>query len=235
MVQLYAVVNGDIIGSTRLSEDRREFYLSELKKLFDDLKKKKNELGIVRSFEVYRGDSFQGALKKPEKALRLVLFVRSYLRMITARYGLKTKNKVPVHRTSFNTITDIRMAVGIGKISKLARRLLESDGEAFHRSGRLIDSMKKSGQNIAIETPWEKRNTELEVFCGLLDSIISRWSPQQAEVVYHSLQGHNQTQIAETLQTSISAVNQRLKTSHWASVDKLLTLFETRMINGKNE
>lgn len=232
-MQLYAVINGDIIGSTKLSEARREFYLAELKKLFEELKKKKKNLGIVKSFEVYRGDSFQGALDKPEMSLKVVLLLRSYLRMAASKYGAKTKRNIPVHRTSFNAVTDIRIAVGIGKVSRLENRLLESDGEAFHRSGRLIDSLKKAGQNLAIETPWEERNKELDVFCGLLDSIISRWSPPQAEVVYLSLQGHNQTQIAETLKTSTSAVNQRLKTANWSSVDKLLSLFEARIVKEK--
>lgn len=231
---LYSVINGDIIGSTRLSDERRKFYLDALKKLFNELKKNKKELGVVRSFEVYRGDSFQGALNKPEKSLKVILLLRSYLRMITSKYGVKTKKSILVHRTSFNTITDLRIAVGIGKIVKLESRLLESDGEAFHRSGRLIDSMKKSGQNIAIETPWDKRNEELDVFCGLLDSIIARWSPLQAEVIYYSLKGLNQTQIAETLKTSISAVNQRLKTANWIPVEKFLVLFETMVATKKS-
>lgn len=227
-MQRYAVINGDMIGSTRLNKARREFYLGQLKTLFDILKKEK-AFGVIRSFQVYRGDSFQGALVKPEKSLQVMLMIRSYMRMLTARYGAKAKKSIAVNRSSFNTLTDLRLAVGIGSVSKLNIKLMESDGEAFHRSGKLIDSMKKSGVNMAIETPWPDKNEELEVFFGLLDAIISRWSPQQAEVVYHRLQGLNQTQIAEQLKTSVSAINQRLKTANWSSVGKLLVLFESRI------
>jgi hypothetical protein len=229
-MKLYAVINGDMIGSTLLKHDRKAFYLAEMKKLFDELKKKKKHLGVVRSFEVYRGDSFQGALDQPEKALRVVLLLRSYLRMITTKYGVSAKKSAPIHRTSFTAVTDLRIAVGIGKISSLENRLLESDGEAFHRSGKLIDAIKKSGQNIAIETPSADQNKQLDVFCALLDAIIARWSSLQAEVVYLRLNGFNQTQIAETLKTSASAINQRLKTANWNAVEKLLALFETTMI-----
>lgn len=227
-MQRYAVINGDMIGSTSLNGARREFYLNQLKTLFDVLKKEK-VFGVVRSFQVYRGDSFQGALAKPEKSLQVLLMIRSYMRMITARYGAKAKKSVAVNRSSFNTLTDLRLAVGIGTVSKLNTKLMESDGEAFHRSGKLIDSMKKSGVNMAIETPWPAQNEELDVFFGLLDAIISRWSPQQAEVVYYRLQGLNQTEIAGQLNTSVSAINQRLKIANWSSVSKLLVLFESRI------
>lgn len=229
---LYSVINGDIIGSTRLDADQHAFYLTELKNLFDELKKKKKDLGIAKAFEIYRGDSFQGALDKPEVSLKVLLLIRSFIRMTSARYE-KKKTRSRKAPASLSSAFDARLVVGIGKITKLETRLLESDGEAFHRSGRLIDSIKKSGQNIAIETPWENLNQELDVFCGLLDSVVSRWSSPQAEVVYLSLKGLNQTQIAALLKTSIPAVNQRLRTANWHSVYKLIVLFET-LINKKN-
>jgi hypothetical protein len=228
-MQLYAVINGDIIGSTSLSNAKGEFYLTELKKLFDELLKGKKAFGLIRSIEVYRGDSFQCAMDKPEKSLRILLLIRSYLRMISSRYVEKGKKRKLLARTSRSEVTDIRIAVGLGEISRLAKRLLESDGEAFHRSGRLLDSLKKSGQNMAIISPWEDWNRELDVFCVLLDTIISRWSPQQSEVIHYKLKGFSQTQIANKLQTSISAVNQRLRTANWNAVDKVLSLFEYRV------
>jgi hypothetical protein len=225
-MSLHAILNADIIGSTGLSEGRRDFYFSELKKLFEEIKKKKNAWGITKAFEIYRGDSFQGALDKPEMALKLALLLRVYLRMISGRYREKTKRG---KKKSPDVVTDMRIAIGIGALSKLGPRLLESDGEAFQRSGKLIDSMKKSGQNLALETPWGELNESFEVIFGLLDAIISRWSPLQSEVIYLSLLGLTQTQIAEKVNTSIPAISQRLKTANWYSVDKLLAHFEAEV------
>jgi hypothetical protein len=137
---LYAVINGDIIGSTKMSDKMRGHYIEHLKKGFERLRKEKS-LGIIRNLEMYRGDSFQAALDKPAKVLRVVLLLRSLSRMSQTRLMVNTRTK-KVLVNSAADIPDLRIAVGIGKITKLEKKLMESDGDAFHRSGRLFDSMK---------------------------------------------------------------------------------------------
>jgi len=233
-MKLYAVINGDVIGSTKMSETRREHYLNYLKNGFDILKKDK-ALGVIRNFEMYRGDSFQGALEKPEKALRVVLLLRSLSRMVQpTKIKVNTKTRKAFINSAFD-VTDLRIAVGIGTISKLNNKLMESDGEAFHRSGRLIDSMKKPGLNLAIATSSEEVNEELEASWGIIDTIVNKWTASQAEVVYYSLIGYSQIQIANNqLKASPSAVNQRLKASGWSALEKMILYFERTILTKIN-
>lgn len=230
-MRLYAVINGDIIGSTKMPDKKRDGFLTHLKATLDVLKKDKS-LGVIRNFEMYRGDSFQGAISKPEQVLRLVLLLRSSSRM---NQVTKLKVNTTTKKIHFNAdfqATDLRLAVGIGTITKLAGKLMESDGDAFHRSGRLIDSLKKLGPNLAINTPSEKVNKELAASWGLIDAIVSKWTASQAEVVYYCLIGHTQIEIANTiLKTTPSAVNQRLKGASWSALEKMIDYFEENIIN----
>ncbi|NOT73379.1 MAG: hypothetical protein HOP08_00525 [Cyclobacteriaceae bacterium] len=221
-MKLFAVINGDIIGSTKLTEVSRRNYIKSIKKLSSQLLKQQKILGIKGQFEIYRGDSFQGVTSKPEKALRILLLLRSYSRMISISDTRSRPTTLPFARD----ITDIRVSVGIGEINKLGTNLMESDGDAFHKSGRLIDSMKKSGLNLAIDTPWPEINEEFAVSWGLLDSIVSKWSSHQAEVVYYSLQGNSQVDIASKVKASPPAINQRLKSASWHTIEKMLNYIE---------
>lgn len=223
---LYAVINGDIIGSTKMTEKKRARYLGYLKSCFNMLEKEKS-FGVLGNFEMYRGDSFQGALSKPEKVLRVALLLRSLSRM-HGPAQVKVPNKTTTtSRNSQGEITDLRLAIGIGSITKLASKLMESDGEAFHRSGHLIDSMKKRGMNMSIDTPSEKFNKELEASWALVDTIVSKWTSPQAEVVYFSLMGHTQNTIAgKKIKTTPSAINQRLRGAGWSALEKMVLYFE---------
>jgi hypothetical protein len=221
MAILYAVINGDIIGSTKLTEKNREHYLEQLKKVFEILKKEK-ELGVVRNFEMYRGDSFQGAIEKPQKALKLALLLRSFSRMTLPNDS--KRRRIPF--TFAKDMVDLRIAVGVGR-AKLGKKLMESDGEAFHKSGRLIDSMKKPGINLAIETPWDDLNDQLDASWCLVDALVNKWSPFQAQVVFHTLMGLSQIEIAPLVKASPSAISQRLRNASWPAIDKTLRYFET--------
>jgi hypothetical protein len=225
-MKLYAIINGDIIGSTRMSIKEREEFMKHLQRGFEALKKIKT-LGIVRNFEIYRGDSFQGALEKPEGALRAALLLRSLSRMSQPTMVKVNPVAKKVFISSAFDVTDLRIAVGIGTVTVLKNKLMESDGEAFRLSGRLFDSMKRQGPNLAIETSFKDMNKELEASWGLIDAIVNKWTRAQAEVVYYCLLGYSQVEIAKSLiKVSPPALNQRLKGAGWSALEKMITYFE---------
>ncbi len=226
---MYAVITGDIIQSTRL-KGKRTLYLQQVKKLFESIRKSKKKFGIVKPFEIFRGDSFQGAFNKPEKALIIALLLRSFSRM-TLPKGLKAMKGTVAYS---HVVTDLRIAVGIGDIDNLSKKIVESDGEAFQRSGRTLDRIKKSGLNLAINTPWEDVNKEFEASWGLIDAIVSKWSPFQAEAVYHALQDEAYTSIAKSIGASGAAVSQRLKSANWSAIEKMLQYYEEIVLEKMN-
>lgn len=213
--KLYAVITGDVVGSSKIKGNQRSYLLSVIKSTFDTIEK--IFPGRIQSpFEIHRGDSFQGVLSNPEDALRVVIVIRTNL-----RYGFETKQR--------QNALDARIVAGIGTIDFFpSGRGSEGDGEAFRRSGPTLDKMK-GDMRLVIRTPWEEINSELDVECALLDALINRWSNEQAQAIYGKIRNLTQEQIAKQLGISQPAVRQRLKRAGGWAVEELCCRYE-RMI-----
>jgi predicted DNA-binding protein YlxM (UPF0122 family) len=204
---MYAVLTGDLIGSSRFEE--RENVISNLKYSFKMISPE----SITLPFAIFRGDSFQGVLSRPDEALQAALIIRASL--LSSFRGKRAR-------------LDARIAIGIGTIDYLpGDQVGEGDGEAYRNSGLELDKMKKREQNIIIKTPWAEINEELRIECSLLDALIQRWTKEQAEVIiYHIKKGVTQEEIAKILNISQPAVFQRLKTGGYWAVQAFLEHFE---------
>ncbi len=218
----YSVITGDIIGSSTVGSGRKKL-LSSLKKTFREIAIQFPGV-IEKPFEIFRGDSFQSVIKKPEKSLLIGILIRSKLRSLELT-GIKIK--------SVENKLDARIAIGIGEIGFKTNKVIESDGEAFNLSGRLLDEITSSKQNLKIKTPWKEVNDELEVECNFINTIIKKWTMEQAEASYLKLL-KNETQqiIAKKLKISQPAVRKRIIGANLNSVELFVERFEN-LINAK--
>ncbi len=195
--KIFAVITGDVVGSSKMKAEERKKLLNVLKSSFARLDEILGDEFIYFPFEIFRGDSFQGVLSKPELALKTAILIRAGI-----RNGIKTRVKDAV---------DARIAIGIGTIDFLpTEKGGEGDGEAYRNSGLLLDDKKKSHQRIFIKTPWENINDELTTEFFLLDAIVSRWTNQQVEIVFEYFKGLTQEEMAEKFNISQPAVRKRL-------------------------
>jgi len=209
-----AVLTGDVVDSSKLKLAERRRLTEALNNVFGKFNvKSKNELGLKVGFEWFRGDGFQGVVEDPAEALRLALVIRTYLqgKVIFASQTRKT---------------DARIAIGIGKITFKAASLSESDGEALQFSGRLLDSMKKLPNRIALKSTRLTLDEEINVSCVLLEDIITKWTAPQAEVIYYKLLNYKEVMIAELLNIKQPTVNQRAKAASWLAVERLLQRYQ---------
>ena len=212
----YSVITGDIIGSSTVDMEREQL-LSFLKETFKEITLELSGV-IEKPFEIFRGDSFQSVVKQSGKALLISILIRAKLRSF-APIRLKTK--------SVDNTLDARIAVGIGKIGFKADKVIESDGEAFNFSGKLLDEITKDGQNLKIKTPWQDVNSELDVECYFIDTIINKWTMEQAEAVYLKLlNDETQQVIAKKLEISQPAVRKRIIGANLRSVKLFIERFE---------
>ena len=225
MRNLYAVVTGDIISSSKYSPAQRAHLLSALKESFRTIKDIWPHI-LCAPFELYRGDSFQGVLSKPEKALHASIVLRASL-----RHYFCTKRR--------RNAVDARIVVGIGSIIP-HNRAAEGDGEAFRRSGPVLDEIEKRGRLkkqglLRIVTPWPAVDAELNVECALLDALINRWSGEQAEAILGQIQGLTQKAAAKKFGISQSATSQRLMDAGGRAVRKMCHRYETIIRRAKSE
>ena len=197
-MKLHAVITGDIIGSSQIAKRYRQHLLDDLNKLFNDLNShtiQSKQLLV----EIFRGDSFQMVLEKPERALLVGLLIRAKLRSLT-----------PADDHDGQNYWDARISIGVGEVTFWTDKIVESDGTAFQLSGRGLDDMKKK-QSLSVRTIWPEVNRELEVACALSETIINRWTISQAKVIYpYLLKNKTQKELAEEFNITQGAVSQRL-------------------------
>jgi hypothetical protein len=201
-----AVLTGDVIDSSKLPPELRERLHQGLQIGIDDA-------GPGSKGEIFRGDSFQIVLDEPAGAMRAALRMRSHLRATTPN--------------ALGKPVDTRVAVGIGKVSFRAEKVIESDGEAFQLSGRGLDELLTTRKRrLLIRTPDAGLNASLDVICAFLDEMINGYSARQAEAVGLLLDGMKQTEIAQRIGIGQSSVNQRIQSAHWPAIEYALEYFE---------
>jgi hypothetical protein len=243
--EYYAVLTGDIIGSTVYHQVTKKSLGEPITSAFRIIETWKKQL-IYSPVQIYRGDSFQVVLNDPVYALRAAIIIRAALRSFA---------KVPPPAR----LLDCRIAIGIGKteLDKLNQHQNSYDqagnsllkgvrindtgttvnndtsnwlGKAFTYSGALLDD-KKSRGNLMIHTPWSNINNELEIEFALLDLIIESWGYGRSEVMKYRMQGLKQEDISKELSVSQPAVNRRLKGAGGHVIDSLCRRFEQLIVD----
>ena len=211
----YAIITGDIVGSTRLSKDRREQLPQQLTRSGSALRRAYKKVVPV-GVEVHRGDSWQLLVTDPVQSLRVALYYRAHLLSSMESYKL-----------------DTRMAIGVGPIDFIpGERISEGDGEAFRLSGRGLDAFGcGGGLSVAFSEKVEDDGTSGLIML-LLNQLISRWSEKQSLAVTGALRGWSQEKVARTCWVdpiTQQAVAQHLDRASWPSIEATLDWFE-RMV-----
>lgn len=162
-------------------------------------------------WQVYRGDSFQLLLSDPKTAFHTALFIRSALRS--------------------GADCDARIAIGIGDVSYQADSVLESDGEAFTRSGRLLDTLEELNVSLGVSSPWPEFDRDLNVAIKLGLIVVDDWSRASAGYVHLALSLPEATQevLARRLGIGQSAVSMRRGRSHIAEILDLDAIFRLKI------
>jgi len=134
---MIGIITGDIVNSRKLSS---KIWIDGLKKLLNTFGKNPVE------WDIYRGDEFQLKIKNPEEALFIALQIKSYFKTLKL---------------------DVRMNIGFGDITYKAKKISESNGTAFIRSGELFETLKKQKINLAINSGNEILDTEINLMLRL--------------------------------------------------------------------
>ena len=212
-MEIKAVITGDIVRSEQIAIDKRDLLLKVLHDIVEDLQNKS-----PMKMEMFRGDSFQIVLERPEASMEIATMIRA---------GLKSCSPV-----GENEVWDARLSIGIGTINYQSDSIVTSDGEAFKLSGRGLDTMGKS--RLTAKTCWEDVNEELDVLLAFVDDLITGWSVNQAKAVYHSVAlGLLQADIATHIEKSQQNVSKTLNSSKESLLERTLKRFEKIIIKHK--
>ena len=223
-----AVITGDIVDSKEISPLSRQSLYKDLDLVFKELKQKH----WIDNYEMYRGDSFQCVMTQKFISLKVAIYLRAFIKAYIVE-----EDKLPVSKNLKDVPSptkgyypgnqDIRLSIGIGKVDFYNEKsLAHSDGPAFWFSGQGLDHLKKAPYRMSIKTEEDKLNESLEPSILLLDAVLQKWTNNQAEIIKYKLQDYKEEEASRELKISQSAVNQRIKTSQWFAIEKLLQYFE---------
>ena len=190
MDKIKGVITGDIIDSSAIQIEYRDFLLKSIQKIAE-------ELNVIEplKIEFFRGDSFQMVINNPENAMQIAILLRA---------GLKSHTPKGCEKP-----WDARLSLGVGTISYHSDNVVLSDGEAFQYSGRELDEMGK--HRLVVKTRWSDVNDELLVSTAFADDVISSWSVSQSQAAYQVLLYNTaQKEIANKLRKSAQNISKLL-------------------------
>ncbi|MBN8837910.1 MAG: transcriptional regulator [Sphingobacteriia bacterium] len=203
-----SVITGDIINSRTIANQQQ--WLKPLKQLFLTFGKS------PKIWEIYRGDSFQIEVKRPEAAFLTALQIKACIKSIA---GL-----------------DVRMVIGIGEKNFDAPRITESNGEAFINSGEKFESLKRLKKNLAIKSPWPKVDTDLNLMIDLASIAMDKWTPSSAELIALSLanQSLSQKELGKEIGRKQSSISERQKRAHYDEIIALELFYRNKILQQLN-
>lgn len=209
---MIAVIKGDIVDSRSLKEPE---------KWLEPLKEKFSEWGETpKNWELAWGDAFQLEVSDVAQSLWKALQIKALIRGIAPFSG------------NISTI-DVRMSIGIGRKEYVANRISESNGDAFHRSGERFESLKKEKRTLALKSPWDNFDAEINLYLKLACTFMDTWSVSSANLVRIALQYPNatQTEIGKILKIKQNSVSGRWSRANMDEVREVEKMFRIKIKN----
>ena len=212
--KFHAVVTGDIVGSGRLSAERRERLHEVMGECYSVLCEAFPD-NFAPSMDIFRGDSWQMFMRDPVRSLRSALFYRALLRAEMESHDF-----------------DTRMAIGVGRVASVPEaHVSRGTGEAYRRSGQTLDSMG-GDERLRVILPEEVDGRAVAAVVCLLDERSGLWTDRQALAITGMLRGWTQKETAERLWPggiSQQGVSQHLDRAGWNAVSKGLEFVEEEL------
>jgi hypothetical protein len=212
--KIYAVLTGDIVGSSKLAKARRQALPERLKQAGRETQKA-FAAAVPLPIDVFRGDSWQLLVTDPVHSLRIALYFRALVRADAERgRGL-----------------DTRISLGLGGVDFIPRKnVSEGDGEAYRLSGRALEGLP-GGLALVLAAPSLLAQETWPALIGLIDALAKGWTGPQARAVAGALRGKTQAAIAAIFPVRISqqAVTRHLAKAHWLALEGALNSLESQL------
>jgi hypothetical protein len=210
--KLYSVITGDIVKSSKLSLENHKLLVKVMKSSSKDISKIFPD-ALKYEPELFRGDSWQLLIKKPELALSIALFYRAYL---------KAKMKL--------SSIDARMAISIGTVDYIESSF--GVGNAYKISGKALD--KKGKRKIRFVSDVIPNSDVIDLIIKNTDYISSKWTSNQCKIVLLALQNMDQQSIAAKLRITQQAVSKQMDSIGWMIVEDNINLFKNVLLSVSN-
>ena len=229
VVMNHGIISGDIIASTSLSLQGKEFLMQEIQDLLKELDRKFKVFG-----RIVKGDQVECYIPEANQSLRVALILKCFVKSKTSdRYAMAPRKPNRSTANKYFRIHGLRMAIAIGQMNKVDKTKGILDGDAIYLAGRAIDEQHTSNKDrivikntMAFISQNEQWQGEFEVLVSLIDILISKCTARQSEILVERLKGQTEEAIAKKLKVSQSAINQNSNAAGWQGIEKAINRFE---------
>jgi len=226
-----AIISGDIVASTTLSELELQRLAEEMNTLFEQLSRKYNPGESVGFWaRLIKGDYIECYVEDPRNSLRIALLVKTAIKKFAVEKAADAEQQKK--RDLFRKY-GVRIAIGVGSMRTvdIGRGIL--DGEAIYLSGRKLDDQKSSNKEKVVikntlffEVDNEPLKEQGTVLLELLDVLLNNATARQCEVVHLKMLGLSELEIADQLGIRQASVNQHSTAVGWNAIEHALAYFE---------
>lgn len=221
-----ATISADVISYTALSDEEKSMLNDKIKELLAFLQEQfKDQQFFGR---LVQGDNIECALNSPEYALRIALLLKTFIKSIDLK---APKNKTSKLKYFFEH--GIRLAVAVAPLAKIDEENGIIDGEAIYLSGRTMKKHSTSDkQKIVIKQTLfflsnnDKLQEQMDTLFSLLDTLLSKCSAKQSEVIFYKMLNMNEKEISTKLRKYQSTISQHSTAAGWLSIEKAINYFE---------
>lgn len=186
---MIAVLTGDLVNSTKMSEEVYAGVINSLKALLVEANEKYQATG-----EVYRGDEFQIQYPDPIDALKSTLLIKLALH-------LSTYSSKPIQCT---------LSLAYGSYAFYDKKPNTSSGPVFIASGRGLEKTQRGELSLHFDEKYNDEETQL--LSHFLNHLLNRLTKSQAELLFQYIESDfaDHKKIAEITKTTRQNISNRL-------------------------
>jgi len=210
---IFSVISGDVVKSSAIP-------VQELSKLQSVTYQISDKIGDIFNhpytlgFSLYKGDSFQALIYKPEMSPLIALVFRTLLRNEFLPFKL-----------------DARIAIGIGQVELIPRTADQLGyGPAYTRAGRLLGSMR-SKIELSVSSDNQKLDEQINGYLSLINELTKHWPSGQIKAIstaFHYLHTDNLIQsIAKERKVAESTTSIHLKKASYLPIRNAMEIVST--------
>ncbi len=212
---MYASISADIITSTSLPNEDWSVLVSEIKDLFIRLENRYSGLWC----RLVRGDTIECICDCPNDAFEIALILKCFVKV-------NSPSKTYTFSKTFRR--GLKIAIGIGTMNIIDRKLDIMDGDAIYRSGRALNENSGWSQyafNLCMQDKIVQEPCQL-IF-SLINHDINSATPRQCETLYHRLMLGNEQLVKEEMGITLQGVYKNLSAIGWTNIEKAIHYFRS--------
>lgn len=200
---MISIITGDIINSQ--SAKLPKAFLAQIRKSLGRF----GEEG--KTWEIFRGDSFQLEISTVEDVFWTAVYIKA---------ALKTSKNL-----------DARMAIGIGEKTYESDNISEANGSAFVRSGIAFEILKPEKSNLLLNTGKPDFDREMNVYLQLTLIAMDRWTSNSAEIIKLAIENPtlNQRELGKLIGIKQNTVSERQKRASWDELKNFDRVFRKKI------